>query len=331
VSDLASLASTNIALIHERGFTAMQLIRGIHNLRPAHRGSVATIGNFDGVHLGHQAVLKRLIEKAAELDLPSVVITFEPLPREFLASATASQRLMRLRERLAAFRRSRVDRVLCLKFDSKLASMPARDFIDRILVAGLDVRYVVLGDDFRFGKEREGNFRLLQAAGCQRGFQVVNMPTFTINGERVSSTRVRQALQRGDLSLAKRLLGRPYALCGRVRRGDRLGRTLGYPTANLKLAQPLPPVQGIFAVAVHGLEADSLRGVASIGNRPTVNGVDYRLEVYLFDFEQDIYGRRLQVELKHKIRDEARFDSLEAMKQQIARDVIAARRYFNEC
>ncbi len=309
----------------------MQLIRGIHNLRLAHRGSVATIGNFDGVHLGHQAVIKRLIEKADELDLPSVVITFEPLPREFLAPATASQRLTRLRERLAAFQCLHVDRVLCLKFDSKLARMSAREFIDRILVAGLDVHYVVLGDDFRFGREREGNFKLLQAAGRQHGFHVVTMPTFTINGERVSSTRVRQALQHGDLSLAARLLGRPYAFCGRVRRGDRLGRTLGYPTANLKLTQPLPPVQGIFAVAVHGLEHDPLRGVASIGNRPTVNGVDYRLEVYLLDFEQDIYGRHLQVELKHKIRDEMRFASLEAMKQQIARDIIAVRKYFNEC
>lgn len=309
----------------------MQLIRGIHNLRPQPCGCVATIGNFDGVHLGHQAVLKRLVAKAAELGLPSVVITFEPLPREFLAPNTAPQRLTRLRERLTAFRCFRVDRVLCLKFDVKLASMPARAFIDRILVAGLNVRYVVLGDDFRFGKDREGNFKLLQAMGHQRGFEVANLATFATDGERVSSTRVRQSLQRGDLSQAERLLGRPYRLCGRVRRGDSLGRKLGFPTANLKLDQPLPPVRGIFAVEVLGLDHEPLQGVASIGNRPTVGGVDYRLEVYLLDFAQDIYGRHLQVELKHKLRDEARFDSLEAMRQQIARDVEAARAYFKTC
>jgi riboflavin kinase / FMN adenylyltransferase len=306
----------------------MELIRGVYNLRPWHRGCVATIGNFDGVHLGHQAVLGQLAEKAAELNLPSVVIIFEPLPHEFFTAGSPPPRLMRFREKWLALHRYSIDRVLRLRFDRKLAAMPAGAFIERILVSGLGIRYLVQGDDFRFGKNREGNFSLLQAAGRAHDFQVVNMYTFQIDGERVSSTRIREALQRGDLVTAEKLLGRPYCLCGRVRRGDRLGRQLGFPTANLDLGWPLPPVRGIFAVEVFGLAQESLPGVASIGNRPTVKGVDYRLEVYLFEFEQDIYERRLQVNLLHKIRDEIRFDSLEELRQQIERDVESAKAYF---
>lgn len=313
--------------LHPSRSTPMELIRGIHNLRPNDRGCVATIGSFDGVHLGHRAVLHQLAAKAAEFGLPAVVIIFEPLPREFFAPASAPPRLTRLREKLLALACHSVDRVLCLRFEARLAAMSAQEFVDRILVAGLAIRCLVLGDDFRFGKNREGNLAMLRAAGHAHGFQVVNTHTFEIDGERVSSTRLRQALLRGDLEAAQKLLGRRYCVCGKVERGDRLGRTLGYPTANLKL-DPLPPVQGIFAVEVLGLQPETLRGVASIGNRPTVNGRDYRLEVYLFDFEQDIYGQHLRVELLHKIRDEARFDSLEELKQQIARDVEAARVYF---
>lgn len=307
----------------------MELIRGIYNLRSAHRGCVATIGSFDGVHLGHQAVLRQLAEKAAEFGVPAVVIIFEPLPREYFAAKDAPPRLTRLREKLLALRQYAVDRVLCLRFDARLAAMSAQEFVERILVQGLAVSYVVLGDDFHFGKDRKGNLAMLQAAGRTYGFRVVHMHTFEIDGERVSSTRVRQALQRGDLATAEKLLGRRYALCGRVRRGDRLGRTLGYPTANLRLGRPLPPVHGIFAVEVLGLEREPLAGVASIGNRPTVGGDEHRLEVYLFDFNQDIYGRYLQVELRHKIRDEARFGSLAELKTQIACDVAAAKAYFD--
>jgi riboflavin kinase/FMN adenylyltransferase len=307
----------------------MELIRGIHNLRSQHRGCVATIGNFDGVHLGHQAVLGQLAEKAADLHLPSVVIIFEPLSREFFAQAAAPPRLTRFREKLLTLRRFSVDRVLCLRFDARLASMRAQTFIERVLVAGLNIRYLVLGDDFRFGKDREGNFSMLQAAGQTQGFQVVNMHTFRIDGERVSSTRIREALQRGDMATAEKLLGRPYRICGRVRRGDMRGRALGFPTANLALGWPLPPVKGIFAVEVFGLEQEPLAGVASIGNRPTINGADDRLEVYLFDFEQDIYGRYLSVDLLHKIRNEACFDSLEELRREIGRDVEAAKRYFD--
>jgi len=307
----------------------MELIRGVYSLRPRHRGCVATIGNFDGVHLGHQAILGALADKAVELNLPSVAIIFEPLPHEFFTTGNPPPRLTRLREKWYALRRFSVDRVLCLRFDAKLAGMPAKMFIDRILVTGLGIRYLVLGDDFRFGKNREGNLLTLQAMGRAHGFQVINMHTYQIDGERVSSTIIRNALQHGDLATAEKLLGRPYRLCGRVRRGDRRGRRLGFPTANLKLGWPLPPVRGIFAVEVFGLDQEPLPGVVSIGNRPTVNGTDYRLEVYLVDFDQDIYGQHLQVDLLHKIRDEARFDSLEQLRQQIERDVQAAREYFN--
>jgi riboflavin kinase / FMN adenylyltransferase len=306
----------------------MELIRGIHNLRAAHRGCVATIGSFDGVHLGHQAVLGQLAEKAAELKLPSVVIIFEPLPREFF-STVPPPRLTRFRERVLMLRRFPIDRLLCLRFDAKLAALTAQEFIERILVKGLALRYLVLGDDFRFGRDREGNFSLLQAAGNEHGFRVINTHTFEIDGERVSSTRIRRALKRGDLSTAEKLLGRPYRICGKVRRGDSMGRGLGFPTANLSLGWPLPPVDGIFAVEVFGLEREPIKGVASVGNRPTVEGVDDRLEVYLFGFDQDIYGRRLQVELLHRIRDEARFSSLEELRRQIERDVQAAKAYFN--
>jgi riboflavin kinase/FMN adenylyltransferase len=307
----------------------MELIRGIHNLRPAHRACAATVGNFDGVHLGHQAVLSQLAERAGELGLPSLVIIFEPLPREFFAPATAPPRLTRFREKLLVLGQLPIDRVLCLRFDARLASLTAREFIDRILIDGLDVHYLVVGDDFHFGRNREGNFDTLRRVGLERGFEVVSTQTFRVDGQRVSSTRIREALHRGDLSAAEKLLGRPYCICGRVRRGDMRGRTIGYPTANLALGWPLPPVNGIFAVEVVGLEQGPLRGVASIGNRPTVKGTDHRLEVYLFDFAGDIYGRHLQVNLLHKIRDEAQFGSLEELRRAIERDVEAAKRYFS--
>lgn len=307
----------------------MELIRNLHNLRAAPRGCVATIGNFDGVHLGHQAVLTQLAARAAELRLPSVVILFEPLPREFFHPASAPPRLTRLREKLMVLQQHGIDNVLCLRFDAKLAAMRASEFIDRILVRGLTVRHLVLGDDFHFGKDREGNFDTLRAAGRAHGFEVASMPTFQVAGERVSSTRIRQALQRGDLGTAEALLGRRYCLCGRVRRGDALGRKLGFPTANLALGWPLPPVHGIYAVEVFGLVREPLPGAASIGSRPAVNGQEHRLEVYLLDFNGDIYGRHLRVELLHKIRNEAHFDSLDALKTQIASDVEATRQFFN--
>ena len=306
----------------------MKLIRGLHNLRDRHRGCVATIGNFDGVHLGHQAVLGQLAEKADALGLPSTVITFEPLPHEHFLRDKAPARLTRFREKVQALRRFSVEQLLCLRFDQRLASMPADEFIDRVLVSGLGVRYLVVGDDFRFGRGRAGDFAMLQQAGAAHGFQVVNMHTFRIDGARVSSTRIREALERGDMGTADQLLGRPFRLCGRVAHGDKRGRSIGFPTANLKLERQISPVSGVFAVEVFGLEGEPVAGVANVGRRPTVAGVENRLEVHLFGFDQDIYGRHVQVDLLHKLREEQRFESLDALIAQIGCDAQAARDFF---
>jgi len=307
----------------------MKLVRGLHNFRAEHHGCVATIGNFDGVHLGHQAVLGQLSEKAAELCLPTTVIVFEPQPQEFFAPHSAVPRLTRFREKLKALLRFSVDRVVCLHFDRCLAAMPAREFIDQVLIEGLGVRYLVVGDDFRFGAKRQGNFAMLQEAGARHGFQVVNMHTFHIDGERVSSTRVREALARGDLNEAEKLLGRPYRMCGRVAHGDKRGRSIGFPTANIHLHRKATPVQGVYAVELFGLDVEPVEGVANVGTRPTVDGTHTLLEVHLFDFDQDIYGHHVHVDFLHKLRDECRFDSFDALKQQIERDVENARRYFS--
>jgi riboflavin kinase/FMN adenylyltransferase len=306
----------------------MELIRGLHNLRERHRGCVATIGNFDGVHLGHQAVLGQLAEKADALGLPSTVITFEPLPHEYFLGEKAPARLTRFREKVQALRRFSVDRLMCLRFGAALAAMPAEAFIERVLVGGLGVKYLVVGDDFRFGQGRAGDFAMLKAAGEQHGFQVVNMHTFRIGEGRVSSTRIREALEAGDMATAEQLLGRPFRLCGRVAHGDKRGRGIGFPTANLKLERQISPVNGVFAVELFGVQGEPLQGVANVGRRPTVGGLENRLEVHLFDFDQDIYGRHVQVDLLHKVRDEQRFESLDDLIGQIGRDVVAAREWF---
>lgn len=306
----------------------MELIRGRHNLRPSHHGCVATIGNFDGIHLGHQAVIGQLAEKAASLSLPSTLITFEPQPMEYFVPDRVPPRLTRFREKVEALQRFSVNRVFCLNFNRALAELSASDFIQQILVDGLGIRYLVVGDDFRFGKGREGSFDMLQQAGAQHGFQVVNMHTFSIDGERVSSTRVRHALERGDMALAEKLLGRSYRMSGSVAHGEKLGRQLGYPTANIHIHRRAAPVHGIFVVEVFGLEKEPLQGVASIGSRPTVDGKRVILEVFLFDFDQEIYGEHLQVSFLHKLRDEEKFESLDALKDKIQQDVDQARAFF---
>lgn len=303
----------------------MQLIRGIHNLRPHHNGCVATIGNFDGVHLGHQAVLGQLAEKADELGLPLVVVTFEPQPQEYFCPDAAPPRLTRLREKLQALRRYAVDRVLVLRFDANFAGQAPQAFIDRVLVDGLGVRYLVIGDDFRFGKKRAGDFDMLCTAGRQHDFEVVNMHTFSLDSERVSSTRVRTALAEGDLNAAEKLLGRPYRMSGRVAHGDKLGRTIGFPTANIHLHRKATPLRGVFAVELYGIHGEPLPGVANLGTRPTAGGLRTLLEVHLFDFERDIYGAHVHVEFLQKLRDEQRFDSFDALKQQIQHDAAQAR------
>ena len=303
----------------------MEIIRGLHNLRARHRGCVATIGNFDGVHLGHQAVLGQLAERGAELGLPAAVITFEPQPREFFGRGEMPARLTRFREKLQVLRRFSVEWVVCLRFNRALADMPAAEFVRRLLVEGLAVRYLVVGDDFRFGKGRQGNFAMLHAAGLKHGFQVASMHTFNVDGVRVSSTRIREALAKDDLATAEKLLGRPYRMCGRVVHGDERGRAIGFPTANVHLHRKNSPVSGVYAVEVFGLEKEPLRGVANVGTRPTVGGTESRLEVHLLDFDEDIYGRYVRVDFLHKLRPEHRFESLEALVAQIRKDAAAAR------
>lgn len=306
----------------------MRLIRGLHNLESNPAGCAATIGNFDGVHLGHQAVLGQLAERAGALGLDTRVITFEPQPQEYFAPQSAPPRLTRFREKLTALRRFSVDSVLCLRFDEKLAALTAEQFVQRILVDGLNVKYLVVGDDFRFGHGREGDFAYLQQAGERHGFQVAHMHTFEIDGVRVSSTRIRQALESGEMRHAEQLLGRPYRMLGRVAHGDKRGRTIGFPTANVFLHRHRTPVQGVFAVEVFGLNPEPLQGVANVGSRPTVDGTRSLLEINLFDFDQQVYGEHVAVDFLHKLRPEHRFESFDALKEQIGRDVDEAKRFF---
>jgi len=306
----------------------MELIRGLQNIRPQHHGCVATIGNFDGVHLGHQAVLGQLAEKAAELSLPTVLITFEPQPMEYFIPEKVPARLTRFREKILALQRYSVNRVCCLSFNNKLANLSAQDFTEQILVTKLGVKYLVVGDDFRFGLNRTGTFETLLEAGKKYGFQVVSMHTFEIDGERVSSTRIRAALEKGNMAGAEKLLGRRYRMSGRVAHGEKLGRELGFPTANIHLHRHASPLQGIFVVEVFGLDQEPLQGVASVGTRPTVNETKALLEVFLLDFNQDIYGRHIQVSFLKKLRDEEKFDSLDELIKQIQQDVKQAQAYF---
>jgi len=306
----------------------MQIIRNLQNLKPQHHGCVATIGNFDGVHLGHQAVLGQLAEKADQLGLPLTVVTFEPQPQEVFRPEQAPPRLTRFREKVQVLRRYAVDRVLVLRFNQSFSQQSPDAFIQNLLVNGLGVKYLVIGDDFRFGKDRAGDFEMLKAAGRQHDFEVVNMHTFVLDDERVSSTRVRSALAEGDLNEAEKLLGRTYRMSGRVAHGDKKGRTIGFPTANIHLHRINTPLRGVFAVELFGLEGEPLPGVANLGTRPTVGGMRTLLEIHLFDFQGDIYGRHVHVDFLHKLRDERRFDSFDELKAQIQRDAQQARAFF---
>jgi riboflavin kinase/FMN adenylyltransferase len=282
------------------------------------------------VHLGHQAVLTQLAMKGDMLGLPAVVITFEPQPFEYFVPEKAPARLTRFREKVEALRAYSIQQLCVLRFDERLARMQAEEFISRLLVDGLNVRYLVVGDDFRFGRHRQGDFAMLQQVGREQGFQVVNMHTFAIDHERVSSTRIRDALRTGDLEIAEKLLGRPYRMSGRVAHGDKRGRQMGFPTANIHLHRHKLPLTGVFAVQLFGLDEEPLNGVANIGIRPTIGGEKALLEVHLFDFNRDIYGEHVQVHFLHKIRDEKQFDGLDALQAQIDRDCEVARQYFAE-
>lgn len=309
----------------------MRITRGIPL---AARSPLAlTIGNFDGVHLGHRAMLDELARAAQRLNVPSCVMVFEPQPREFFAPDQAPARLTSLREKLELLAQNGVDRAHVCRFNYAFAQITAQDFIERVLVGGLGVRWLQVGDDFRFGSRRAGDFVMLKQEAPRLGYEVKALPSVIVDGIRVSSTAVRDALAAGDCARAGRYLGRPYSISGRVVRGDQLGRTLGYPTANVQLKHNRPPVEGIFAVEVQGADDDEnrmLRGAASLGVRPTVkaSGAAAVLEVYLFDFNKEIYGRHVRVKFLHKLRNEEKFSSLETLKRQIALDVDNANAYF---
>lgn len=302
----------------------MQVIRGIHNIRPEHKGCAAAIGTFDGVHMGHQAVLRQSMGIARELRLPATVISFEPTPREFFSKSPPA-RLTRFREKVQAFTMLGLDRFVCLRFDTRLQSLTPSEFVDDLLVDRLGLRHLVVGQDFRFGLERAGSYATLVEAGRRHGFAVASTPELCVDGIRASSTAVREALARGDLAQARRLLGRPYRMCGRVVPGNRLGRSLGFATANINVHRRVVPLSGIFAVQIGGLGSKPWPGVASLGVRPTVGGVLPLLEAHLFDFDGDLYGHALDVDFIAKLRDEKKFPSVEALTEQMRRDAQRAR------
>ena len=307
----------------------MRLLRGLHNPGIGSEGCVATIGNFDGVHLGHQSVLKQLRKQALKLNKPSVVIIFEPQPLEFLSPDDAPARLMCLREKLEALQSCGVDAVFCLKFDETLRTQSAARFVERILVEHLNIKHLVIGDDFRFGGDREGDFLLLKRSGEELGFSVENTPTKTSSkdesGIRISSTQVREMLAIGDFERAQRLLGKPFSVSGRVLHGEKIGRGIGFPTANLALKRLHSPLLGVFAVRVHRRDGRIQDGVANIGTKPTIGQFQPNLEVHVFNENESFYGERIQVEFVAKIRGEKRFDGLEQLKKQITNDIAKAK------
>jgi riboflavin kinase/FMN adenylyltransferase len=303
----------------------MELIRGRAHLPRRHGGCVVTIGTYDGLHLGHQALVVRLRSHAQRLAQPAVMLTFEPMPREFLSPADPPARLTTFRERWRILCGMGLDYLWLLRFDEALRNLSGEDFA-RLLVHRLRPSVVVVGHDFRFARKGEATAAALSAAGERLGFAVDVVPAVSLAGERVSSSGVRAALAGADFARAQRWLGRPYSMRGRVIGGRRLGRDLGFPTANLALGRRRAPVAGIFAVQVHGVASGALPGVASLGTRPTIGGGEALLEAHVFDFSGDLYGREIEVEFAAKLREEQRFASLEALTVQMERDAADARR-----
>lgn len=304
----------------------MRVFRGFS--RPVAGPTALAIGNFDGVHRGHGALLGRLGETARQFSLPPTILTFEPHPREFFAPASAPARLTTFREKIELLAEAGVEQAMVCRFNALFAALTAEQFIEQVLVHGLQVRHVIIGDDFRFGKGRLGDFALLQAAGSRFGFGVEAMGSVMVDGERVSSSGVRAALATGDMAHAASLLGRPYIIDGQVAHGDKIGRQLGFATANIRIKHNPLPMTGVFAVQVSGLGDQPLPGVANLGVRPTVGGTRPLLEVHLFEFDRDIYGKHISVRFVHKLRNEQRFPNFDALKAQIAADAAAARAFF---
>jgi len=301
----------------------MKILRHTSDFAVLKKGCVATIGNFDGVHLGHQRVIQQVEQQAQQMGLPSVVISFEPLPAEYFNKTVA--RILPLRDKALKLKALGVDYFVCLPFNSALAGMEAEHFVTSLLLNALQVRHLVVGDDFRFGRGREGDYALLQSLGAGQGMQVMDSTTLLHQQARVSSTRIREALSAPDLALAQQLLGEPYRLSGRVRHGDKRGRTINFPTLNLRVPDTLGLAKGVYAVRVAGLGNNVLNGVANLGARPTVNGVSMRLETHVFDFNQQVYQQHVCIEPVAFLRLEQRFESFSALKEQIERDAKQAR------
>ncbi len=303
-------------------------VRGLHNLREEHRGCVATIGSFDGVHHGHQLIIAQVNERAKHYGLPSVVMMFEPQPREYFSREQAPARLMRLREKVDALLDAGVDRVVCLQFNRAMRSLTAQKFVDDLLIAGLGIKCLVIGDDFHFGCDRKGDFTMLETVGAQHDFEVVATQTLKADEERVSSTRIRAELEAAHFDTAKALLGRPFRISGKVCYGQQLGSKLGIPTANVNLHRYRAPLSGVFAVEVL-LDGERIPGVANVGMRPTVGDLlKPVLEVHMLDWTGNIYGQRIAVEFKKKLRDEQKFTTLDELVININQDIQTAREYF---
>ena len=308
----------------------MELIRYSYNLKSHHRGCVATIGNYDGIHLGHQAVLRQLKRHAEVMDLPALVITFEPHPQEFFESDEAPTRITSFREKLEMLKQQNIDRVLCLRFQQNIADMTAEQFIKQVLVNDLSVKRLIIGDDFKFGKNRRGDFRMLRKYGEELGFDVILTETHRLDGDRVSSSIIREKLRDSQFEDAQLLLGRYFSISGRVVHGAKRGRQLGFPTANINLDKRFVPLRGVFAVSVKGADESTHLGVANLGTRPVFDERKLLLEAHLFDFNKMIYGKHISVEFFKRLRDERKFSSIDELVAQIATDIKTAREIFSE-
>ncbi len=301
----------------------MKIIRGTKQHLSDPQSCVATIGNFDGIHTGHQSIISDVKSIATLLNYPTTVISFEPLPKEFFSKQfdkPAPARIYPFRDKAQMLNNLGIDQFVCLSFSQLLSAMPAETFIRDILVRRLNIKHIVVGDDFRFGKQRLGDFALLKQIGSELGMNVSNTPTVELNGSRISSTRIREHLAKGEISQANILLGAPYLLSGRIRHGDKRGRTIGFPTLNLRLPDSIAPARGVYAVKIHGLEEKTLSGVANIGTRPTVSGLETRLETHIFDFNRQVYGEQVCIELVEFLRAEKKFENLDGLMVQITKD-----------
>ena len=306
----------------------MRLIRYLNDNATPTQGVIATIGNFDGVHLGHQAILKKMLVKSRQLQLLPIVIAFKPSAKEYFLGDQAPARLTNFREKMALICSYGIDTLVCLPFNAALANMQAEEFVEDILIRCLHVKHLTVGDNFRFGKDRMGDFDLLKNLANRFDYQVENTKSFVVDGERVSSSSIRDYLALDDLEAASRLLGRRYSMSGRVIHGERKGRTIGFPTANVPIRRKTSPITGVFAVTVRIEDGQALHGVANVGHRPTVGGTRTQLEVNIFDFSQDIYKRHMVVEFIKKIREEKKMASFAALKAQIEKDAKAAKQHF---